>query len=442
MAGSDWLDREIGRRDFLIKSALGTGMLALTACGVSSPATSASPGEVSGSIVLSSWNNPGDLDTLKRFAQAYQAAHPKVSVSIMVTPSTNFDEWFGTRLAGGQAPDIIRLQYQELGRYEANGSLVNLNPHLPPGYSGAFLPTFWGAVQYKGGVYGIPEHTDTFATYYRTDMMQQLGVAPPTTLDQAWNWDQFLNVAQNVKRITGKYAVGFGYAGANTAYRWLPLLYMHGGALVGSDGKTPAIESPEGISALTWTQNLYKNGLVPPNNTIKGSTAATARQYFIDGVVGLMLHGDWVMQALKTSLKDSQWAVTYMIRDKGRASDLGGNALSVTKDSKNPAAAVDFLLFCNNPANTQSFITDNVYIPVTKSLASQQIQYSYRPEMMLRFVQQATTVPANMAKVETSPAFADVNLMLADQLDLCFTGQQSPQQTASAISGGLNKILR
>ena len=435
-------DRKIRRREFLIKGAVGTGgLLALAACGGGST-TGGNSGELSGNVVLSSWNNPGDLMTLKQFAQSYQSAHPKVNVSIAVTPSSNFDEWFGTQLAGGQAPDIIRLQYQEMGRYESLGALVDLSSHLPSGYSSRFLPTFWGAVQYKSGVYGIPEHTDTFAAYYRTDILQQAGVTPPDSLANAWTWDDFMSAGQKVKAVTGKYAAGFGYAGANTAYRWLPFLYMHGGALLESDGKTPAIDSSEGVAALAWTQNLYKSGLVPPNNTPKLSTAATARQYFIDGVIGIMLHGDWVMQALKSAMPDSKWAVTYMIRDQGRASDLGGNALAVTKDSKNLAAAVDFLLYVNDPANTQTFITDNVYIPVTKALASQPIQYTYRPDMMEKFVQQATTVPSSMAKVETSPSFSAVNLMLADQLDLCFTGQQTPDQTAKGIADGITRILK
>jgi ABC-type glycerol-3-phosphate transport system substrate-binding protein len=439
--GTEWLRRPVGRREFLI----GTGALALAACGGAS-SSSSSQGTTSSSIGsadlnFSSWSNPGDLNSLKSFADQYHAAHPSVSINVQITPSTNFDEWFGTRLAGGQAPDIIRVQYQQAGRYIQNGGLVNIASHLPSGYGGGYLPTFWGAVAYKGGIYGIPEHTDTFATYYRTDMLQQLGVTPPDSLNNAWHWDEFLSIARKVKAATGKYAFGFGYAGANTAYRWLPLLYMHGGQLVGSDGKTPAIESSQAVSALTWTQNLYKEGLIPPNNTIKGSTSTTARQYFIDGVVGMMLHGDWQMQSLQTALKDNQWGVTYMIRDSGRASDLGGNLLAVTKDCKNVAAAVDVLQFVCNPANTQSFVTQNMYIPVLKSLSGKPLQYAYRPEVMQRFAEQATTVPANMARLETTAQFADVNLMLADQLDLCFTQQQTPAATASNIAAGLKRIL-
>src|SRR5262245_21040365 len=174
--GSEWLRRPVGRREFLI----GTGALALAACGgTSGNSGGGGQGGGSGSIGsadlnLSSWNNPGDLATLKTFAEQYHGAHPSVSVTVQVTPSTNFDEWFGTRLAGGQAPDIIRIQYQQAGRYIQNGGLLNLASHLPNGYGNSYLPTFWASAAYKGGIYGIPEHTDTFATFYRTDIVQQI----------------------------------------------------------------------------------------------------------------------------------------------------------------------------------------------------------------------------------------------------------------------------
>ena len=441
--GSGLLDRSIDRRRFLVGGAIGAGALALAACGgagsLESSDSVADPSKVS--LALSSWYTTGSLKSFRGLADRYHAAHPDVNVTVQVTPGTNFDEWFGIRLAGGQAPDIIRMQYQQAGRYIQNGGLVNIASHLPPGFGDAYLPTFWDSVAHKGGIYGIPHHTDTFATYYRTDFLQQAGATAPDNLNNAWRWEDFLSIARKIKNATGKYAVSIGYAGANTAYRWLPLLYMHGGQLVASDGKTPAIESSQGVSALTWTQNLYKEGLIPPSNTIKGSTANTARQYFTDGSVGLMLNGDNQLTNLSTDMKDNQWGVTYMIRDSGRASDLGGNILAVTRDCRSVKAAVDFLQFVCNQDNTQTFVTDNNYIPTLKALSTKPLPYSYRPELMQRFVEQATTVPATMAKVETASTFGDINLMLADQLDLCFISQQSPAQTASAIASALKKLL-
>jgi multiple sugar transport system substrate-binding protein len=440
--GSGW-DRSIDRRQFLIGGAIGTGALALAACGATGASSSPSPaaGGDGANLVLSSWPTTNALKTFKGFADQYHASHGGTVITVAVTPTTNFDEWMGIRLAGGQAPDIIRMQYQQAGRYIRNGGLLNIASYLPPGYGDAWLPTFWSSVSYQNGIYGFPHHTDTIASFYRADMLQQIGVTPPDTLANAWHWDEFLSILRKIKNLTGKYALSYGYSGANTAYRWLPLLYMHGGALIAPDGKTPAIDSPQGISALTWTQNLYKEGLIPPSNTIKGSTSDSPRQYFDDGTVGLMLHGDNQLVPLATDLKDNQWGLTYMVQDSGRASDLGGNILAVTKDCRNVKVAVEFLQFVCSPDNIQTFVTKNNYLPTLKSLSGKPLQYANKPEYMRRFVEQATTIPAAMAKAETLPTFGDINLMLADQLDLCFISQQTPAQTASAIASGLKKLL-
>jgi len=46
-----------------------------------------------------------------------------------------------------------------------------------------------------------------------------------------------------------------------------------------------------------------------------------------------------------------------------------------------------------------------------------------------------------MVRVETSPKFDPINQTLADELDLCFTGQQSAAQTAKRISDGVARAV-
>jgi multiple sugar transport system substrate-binding protein len=443
--GLGFFERPMDRRRFLVRGAVGAGALALAACGgdaVSGAARSVGQSGGNVSLSFSSWNTTGSLRSFRSFADRYHAAHPGVDVTLQVTPGTFFDEWFGARLRDSNAPDILRMQYQQAGRYIKSGGIVNIAPYLPPGFGDAYLPTFWDSISYRGGVYGLPHHTDTFAIYYRTDIMQQIGVTPPDTLNNAWHWDEFMSIARKVKALTGKYAVSIGWTGPSTAYRWLPLLYMHGGQLLADDGRTPAIDSPQGVAALAWTQNLYKEGLVPPDNNVKGSALIYARQLFTAGTVGLMLNSDNQLVNLQTEMKDNQWGVTYMMRDAGKASDLGGNILAVTRDCENVKAAVDFLLFVCSPENTLAFVTDNNYIPTLKALSSRALPYPYRPELMQRFVEQSTTVPAAMAKVETSFPFGNINLMLADQLDTMFTTEQTPAQTATGIATALKTLAR
>ena len=434
----------LSRRRLLGYGAAAAGAVALAptlaACGSSSKSSSsgASAGaDAKADLVLTTWNIPADLIAYKKFAAEYKKTHPGVNITVQTTPNGDFNQYLSTQLAGGHAPDIIRNTWQQIGRWAKNGGLIALDDYLAPDYGKDFGETFWSAAQLNGKVHGIPQHTDTFGTYYRTDVLAQVGAKPPASLDAAWTWDEFLNLAREVKKATGKAAVSYGFEGVNTAYRWLPFLYMHGGKLMEDDGVTPAIDNQLGIEAITWFQQLYTEGLIPKSNTIKGSTTASVENTFTTGQVGLMIFGDWIMGDVAKGLKQDKWDVTYMPRDQSAASDLGGNLLSVSKSSKNPAVAADFIQFVCNEANMKSFCETDLFLPVRTSLASTPLNFSSQKKQMSLFTKQATTVPAAMAKVETLPSFAAINQVLADQLDLCFIGQQTPQVTAKNISDGI-----
>lgn len=392
-------------------------------------------------LVMTTWNIPTDLVTYKKFAAEYKASHPGVDIKVQVTPNGDFNQYMSTQLAGGNAPDIIRLTWQQIGRWAQNGGLVALDQYLPDGYGEDFGDTFWKAAQLDGKVHGIPQHTDTFGTFYRKDVFAKIGATPPASLEQAWTWQQFVDLARQVKQATGKAGVAYGFEGVNTAYRWLPFLYMHGGALLEEDLKTPAINTTEGVDAIAWFQELYTDGLIPKSNTIKGSVTASVEKSFTSGEVGMMLWGDWLMSDIAKALPQEQWDVTFMPKDVSAASDLGGNLLGVSKTSKNAAVAADFIQFVCNKANMKYFCETDLFLPVRTSLIQEGVQFSSQAPQMQTFTQQATTVPAAMAQVETSPDFAAINQVLADQLDLCFVGQQSPKETAAKIADGIKDAV-
>ncbi len=433
--------RTYSRRDFLKVSGgalAGASALGLAGCGGGSQGSN---GKVN--LTFFTWNIPSDTHSFKHLAKEYEARHKNVSINVQIVPNGDFNEWFQTRLAGGKAPDIQRITWQQVGIYKSQGALVDFSPYIPKGYSSAFEPQFWQAISYKGKPYALPHHTDTFGVFYNKKYFKQLGISNfPKSPQQGWSWNDFTKIAHRVKNETGaKYAFSFGFQGPTTGYRWLPVLYQHGGKLLSNDLKKPAIDSPAGIEALAWTKKWFEEGLIPPDNTVKQTQSTTAADLFASGTVGMMLHGDWMMAYLKDNMKDSEWDATYMIRDKGLASDLGGNALTITKDCQNPDVAADFIKFVVDKKNMKYFCTNSQFIPIRKSLVKEGLNYPYRPETMNRFVQQSKTIPQDMVSVETFNSFQNIESKLEDQLDLMFTSSQSPEKTAKNIASGIRSVL-
>jgi len=390
-------------------------------------------------MTLAVWGGQAEQDAFNNLIRKYQALHSNVTIRLEVNGNSGqLYQQVDTRLAGKQAPDLFRIQYQQFGRYAAAKALVDLSPYVDAAYASGFAPAFWQATNYQGKPFALPHHTDTFALYYNADILQKLGVEAPTSLEKSWSWQDFIKVARSVKdKGLAPYGFAMGWQ-TGAGYRWLPFLYQHGGQLLDADLRQPLITSKQGVETIAWTQSWFKEGLVPPSTYIK-STEQT-QNLFANGTTGLMLNGDWQIPFVDKTAK-FRWGVTYMPRDVGMASDLGGNCLAVSRDAKNPDVAADFLKFMVNEENMREFVTSAQFLPVRKSMMGQDLPFALRPELMKVFVVQAGTIPAHLVSTVTMPVFSKINAGLSDELDLAFTSGQDAATTAANIDAKTRAAL-
>jgi len=389
-------------------------------------------------LSMTSWGAPAELEGFNALIAKYKELRPNVSVRLDVVPSGQYYQQLDTRLAGRQAPDLFRAQYQQIGRYAQSGAAIDLSPYVDQAYGEAFLPSVWKAVILQGKVHALPHHTDTFALFYNADILEKLGVEVPTSLDKSWSWAEFMRVARLVKAKSGlTYPFAMNWQFSN-AYRWLVYLYQHGGQLLDNDLKAPVITSRAGVETIAWTQSWFTEGLVPPNTSLKSSEPT--QNLFANGTIGLLLNGDWQIPFIAEQAK-FRWGVTYMPRDVAMASDLGGNALAVSRDSKNPEAAAEFLKFLVSEDSMRDFVTKAQLLPVRKSLVEDGVTYGLRPDAMKVFLEQSKTVPEHLVSTVVLPNWGKFNAKLADELELAFTSGQAAEATAANIDKQARALL-
>ncbi|TCJ18065.1 sugar ABC transporter substrate-binding protein [Rubrobacter taiwanensis] len=426
--------RGLTRREFLITGlGAGAGLVLLGGCGGD---TSEAEGEIQ--LNFATWGIDAELEAFQNIINQYEAENPDVSINLTHVPSDYYEQ-LDTRLAAGNAPDIVRMQYQQIGRYSSEGALVDLTPYLSEGDGDEFEPAFWQAVGYEDRVYGLPHHTDTFALFYNADYFEQLGVEVPQSLEECWSWEEFTNLARQIKEETN---ATFGFAmnwQESNPYRWMPFLYQRGGQFLNDDLSAPQINTPEGIDTIAWTQSWFEEDLVPPNTSVKSTEEIHA--LFANGTIGMMLNGDWYLPYLEDHMTNFEYGVTYMPCNIEKASDMGGNALAVSKDSNHPEVAADFIKFVVNEDNMRNFVTSATFIPVRTSLLEQELDYRIRPDAMEIFLEQARTIPEHMASVQTLPEFNQINQVMADELELAFVAGQDPRTTAQKIEEGTANAL-
>lgn len=412
------------------------GLLGLGAAGLLVPRRARAQAPVT--LTMTVWASEAEEAAFNAVIARYKAVRPEVTVKLEVNGnSAQVYQSVDTRLAGRQAPDLFRVQYQQIGRYASARALVDLTSHVAA-EAADFGPAFWKAVSFKGRQFAMPHHTDTFALYYNRDMFRTLGVEPPTRLEAVWTWQEFLRIARDLKAKAGA-PYGFAMGWQNAAYRWLPFLYQHGGQMLSADLSQSAMTSKEAIETIAWTQSWFKEGLVPPSTSVKSTEQPQA--LFANGTIGMLLGGDWQIPFLSKNMTKAGWGVSYMPRDVAMASDLGGNCVAVTRDCKHQDEAIAFLTFLTSAESMQAFITAAQFLPVRTSLMKGRLPYALRPEAMEVFVQQSATIPDHLVSTVTLPNFSKMNAALIDQLDLAFTSGQAPDVTARAIDEQIRAVL-
>jgi multiple sugar transport system substrate-binding protein len=389
---------------------------------------------------FSVWGDVGSTPAFKHLIELYHRRQNEIEVTIEVLPFNQYYQQLDTSIAGRQAPDVVRFEYQLVGRYARGAALLDLTPYLPAAYGDDFLPTFWKPLSASGGVYAIPQNTDTFGIFYNREVLNAAGVKAPSTIDKSWDWEEFTDIAAKLlqqKRTPYPFAMAWQ---SSEAYRWLPFLYQHGGRLLSKNQKTCMLGSKNSVETIAWTQSWFKRGLVPSNTSIKSQEQPNV--LFANGTLGMYIGGDWDMAALIDNIGNRfEWGATYMPRNAAMASDLGGSCIGISRSTAHPEAAADFLKYLSTPESQQLFVSESEFLPVRRSLIGR-IQYRSRPEDRQIFVEQAETVPLELALDAALPTFGKVNLAMADQLDLAFTAGQSPTLTAASLESSINDIVK
>ncbi|MFF6888498.1 ABC transporter substrate-binding protein [Streptomyces sp. NPDC012421] len=427
----------LNRRQLL--RAAGSTALAVAASGALSACGSGSGGSDPGTLTFSVWGSDNEMAAFNAVARAFEKQNAGTKVKVEQLPYEQMRSTLDARLQSGQGPDLFRVTYNDIGIYSAQGVLQDLGPTIGKDKAD-FIDALWAGVQYEGKPYGVPHHTDTSAVLYNKRHFAKAGIKDvPATLAEAWTWEEFFEIAQRLKASTGHASLGVNWQ-MGGAYRWFNWLWQSGGRALTPDGTAPAIESAEARRALAFTKSFYDAGLMPKNMLLKTNNSPDL--VFPTGKISMAFAGDFLLPDLATRSTGIEYGATFLPRGAaGHAADLGGNAVAVTTQSRNPEAAARFAAFLAEPEQMRLFCEKTTVLPARKQLAGERLAYAVQPALMPVFQEQATAIPADLAKFVTLPGFAGVNDALVQQLEAHFAGGQGADRTLSALSAALKKAL-
>ncbi|UCF98518.1 MAG: sugar ABC transporter substrate-binding protein [Spirochaetaceae bacterium] len=308
------------------------------------------------------WMYGDDAKIYAGVIEEFQAANPKIKVSITEFSYQDHYSNLEVRMAGDNAPDIFRNEYGFVMRYEKNDQVVDLKPYFPSNYWNRFWPKLMEFCDIGGGVYGMPQMTDTTVVFYNKDLFKKAGVTAPTRVQDAWDWDDWEAIGRKLKAAGAKYGMaGATYGGTVWYYvSW-------GGGFVSPDGSKPYMNQPGVIEGLKRQKKWFDEELEPISTL--WFNPDNFEVLFSQGQIGMIWSGIWMTTFMDQNVKDFDWGVTFCPGGPGGFGlHLGGCVNSISNQSDHVEEAAKFLEFFTREKSMDTFCQQG-YIPADVDLA-------------------------------------------------------------------------
>ncbi|MBC7218429.1 MAG: extracellular solute-binding protein, partial [Candidatus Caldatribacterium sp.] len=157
------------------------------------------------------WGRPGEIRVFKEVIAEFERLNPDIQVNLSEYSWDDHHKTLDLRLAGGTSPDIYRTIYPYFGRYMKAGYAVDLTKYFPEGYWKRFWPSLLSFVEDNGKYYAVPQMTDTNVVFYNADVFRAAGLSAPTSIEEAWTWDDWERIGRAIKE---RGLLPYGIAGA------------------------------------------------------------------------------------------------------------------------------------------------------------------------------------------------------------------------------------
>lgn len=212
----------------------------------------------------------------------FEAQNPGIKVKLISGPYSNTHDQIVAGAATGTLSDVVGLDGAWVNDLAKQGAITSLDPLMA---STSFDPTQVAAIiKLNGKSYMFPVASFVYPVFINLDLFKAAGIANPPS-----NRTEFL---QDAKKLTNPSKNQYGWVlplslqnpnGAqNDVMSWV---WASGKSML-KDGK-PDLTNPDVISALTFIQTMYKQGLISPGTFAKQEQDKV--EEFVNGRVGMMV---------------------------------------------------------------------------------------------------------------------------------------------------------
>jgi multiple sugar transport system substrate-binding protein len=403
-----------------------------------SPTTSA-PKKGSLTLIFH-WSEPDLLKYVDQWISLYTKLNPDVKIDYIATGFADLLPKIMSLRAAGTLPDVIFYYCLWVPDFVEQGILAEAPSEVVDDVKKNYYSSAVAAVSYKDALYGYPTEFDPYGLVYNKEIFDKSGIAVPKTWSELQDAAKKLTIWKDNALEQSGYGFPMQYA-SGIYHAFVSNFLSNGGEqLVDLAAKRALFNGSEGVEALQlWYDLIYKDKV--------WSKELPAEDGIPLGKMAMTVHAAWWKFTLVGQMGEDKFKNTIRVAlppySKRPVTIAYHWGVGVTKTSKNPELAWDFVKFINTPLEHTgvsyigSFFKDFGIIPSRKSDVLKQAYYESEPwnkgmKDLLEY-----------AKVE--PEFVGANAVkdaIYEQLEAVLTTGKSPKQALDDAAKNVEEILR
>ncbi len=384
-------------------------------------------------IFVSSQHQP---DVWRKMLDAYEAENAGVKVTIETGGNTSEAQaqYLNTVMSAKDTNlDVLMLDVIRPAQYAAAGWTT----HFPDKDLSGYLPAYAQANTVDGEVVALPAFADAMFLYYRKDLLDKYGIAPPKT------WEELTAAAKKVAEGEGTAAAdlqGLSFQGKaiEGAVCTFLLPYWSQGKDLVANGKL-TFDRDAAVRSLSLWKGFVDDGVAKKN--ISEVATDDTRKEFQAGKVLFAVNWSYAwkhFQGPESAVSGKVGVARLPALGQGEQSScLGGWEFGVSAYSQHQEEAKKLAEFLSGEKVSQ-------YMAVNAALLPSYAKLYTDPQV----VQSAPWFADALPVVETArarpvtPRYNEVSEIIRTTVNSVLAGVKTPEEGAAEMEGRLRRVLR
>lgn len=304
---------------------------------------------------------------MEQLIENFEAANPDITVTMTHFPYADYRTKVAAAIPAGEGPDVVQLFYGWLNDYVAADLIQPLPADAFPAseIDANFFPMVQ-AMKDGDNYWALPTAVRSLALFYNERLLEEAGVAPPTTLDEMVAAAKAMTKRDGAGNIT---QVGMTMGMTAQDHHWWRegLIRQFGGEPYVDDYRTVNYNSDAGVAALEFYTGMQDGDDAFSQVGFMDEPQAA----FKAGRAGMHIDGSFRIGSLNNT-RGLEWGVTELPAtsdgDRSNYSSYWVNAITTKAEGEKYDAAVKFMAYITSDEAMQIWLDTVGELPAKPSV--------------------------------------------------------------------------